>query len=96
MDNSCTNTELAPIDLAGMTFNVNKYTYTDGHVSIWLTGPRGAKYFLRGFLGEDNGVRQVISWNSGAPLRKRGNEIRVVQLGDVIEVTPPRLVRGLA
>lgn len=51
-----------------------------------LTGPKGAQYFLRGFLGPDTGLRQVISMKSGAPLRQRGNEIRVIRLGDVIEM----------
>lgn len=54
--------------------------------STWhLTGPRGAVYFLRGFLRDDTGLRQVISWKSGQPLRVKGNEVRVIQLGDVIE-----------
>lgn len=54
--------------------------------AIHLTGVRGATYFLRGFLGDDTGKRQVISWKSGQPLRVRGNEVRVLHLGDTIEV----------
>lgn len=50
-----------------------------------LTGARGGVYFLRGFLGTDTGVRQVISWKSGQPLRVKGNEVRVVVMGDMIE-----------
>ena len=56
--------------------------------SEWeLTGPRGAVYFLRAFIEKDGdtGLRQVISWKSGAPLRVRGNEVRVHVLGDIIE-----------
>ena len=52
----------------------------------FLTGPRGAQYQLRGFLGQDNGLRQVISCKSGQPLRVKGNEVRVYHIGDVIEV----------
>lgn len=55
-----------------------------------LVGPRGATYLVRPFLyrnpAHDTGVHQVISLTSGAPLRVRGNEVRVVVLGDVIEV----------
>lgn len=50
-----------------------------------LTGTRGAQYFLRKFLGEDKGLRQVISYKSGQPLRIAGNEIRVRHIGDIIE-----------
>ena len=57
-------------------------------VQTWLHGPRGGTYFLRGFLGKDDGLRQVVSWKSGAPLRVKGNEVRVYLLGNVIEVAP--------
>lgn len=63
--------------------------------SEWhLAGPRGATYFLRGYMrqlviGQDDGVRQVISWTSGQPLRVKGNEVRVVVVGDVIEQYVP-------
>lgn len=98
-----TTTELAPITLAGTQFTVRQvvFTYTDRDGSprtgteVFLTGPRGAEYFLRGFLGDDNGLRQVISCKSGAPLRKLGNEIRVLHLGDLIEQAPARPVRAL-
>jgi hypothetical protein len=58
-----------------------------------LIGPRGARYLLRGFLyrngATDTGIRQVISLTSGAPLRVRGNEVRVVVVGDIIEQHNP-------
>ena len=57
-------------------------------ITVILRGPRGAEYFLRAFneRNGDTGLRQVISYKSGQPLRVRGNEIRVYHLGNVIEV----------
>jgi hypothetical protein len=62
--------------------------------SEWhLIGARGARYLLRPYLlragQNDNGVRQVISLGSGAPLRQGGNEVRVVVVGDIIEKYVP-------
>ena len=93
---TATTVERGTVTLGTTTYKVTEIqlsTYTDAITgdarpasSEWhLTGPRGAVYFLRGFLGTDTGVRQVISWKSGQPLRVRGNEVRVIQLGDVIE-----------
>ena len=58
------------------------------NITVWLTGPRGAQYFLRPYIERngDTGLRQVISWKSGQPLRVRGNEVRVYHLGDIITV----------
>lgn len=78
---------LAPVTLGKTTYQVEYWADSDTTV---LTGPRGAQYFLRGFLyrrgASDTGLRQVISFKSGQPLRVRGNEVRVYLLGDVIEV----------
>ena len=92
-----TTTE-APVVLAGRTFAVQALamTYRDRRgqvrstVDTHLIGPNGAEYFLRGYLGEDTGARQVISFRSGAPLRIKGNEVRVTIFGDVIEEVPAR------
>jgi hypothetical protein len=84
-----------PVVLAGTTYRVQRMTY-DGDVlpeNVFLYGPRGGGYFLRGFLGDDNGLRQVISWKSGAPLRVAGNEIRVVDVAGVLEQYVPAKVR---
>ena len=75
---------------------VHEWTYPDARpasAETFLIGPRGARYLLRGFLGPDTGVRQVISMTSGAPLRVRGNEVRVHQLGSIIETAPTRRAR---
>lgn len=85
--------ELGTIKLGTTTFRVEEQRYhSTGGSMIWLHGPR-ATYFLRGFAlraGQvDDGVRQVISWKSGAPLRQRGNEIRVVHIGNVVEQLVP-------
>jgi hypothetical protein len=82
-----TVTEAGTITLGRTEYRVEVQTATSGEVmNTWLYGPRGATYFLRGFLGTDTGRRQVISWKSGQPLRVRGNEVRVNILGGVIEV----------
>lgn len=82
-----TLTDAPAVTLGKTTYAVQIQTMTmTGRTEVHLTGPRGAGYFLRGFLGKDDGLRQVISWKSGAPLRVRGNEVRVVAVGDVIEV----------
>jgi hypothetical protein len=81
------------VKLGRTTYTVTESVYRDGRYpsSTYLTGPRGALYFLRGFLGEDTGLRQVISMGSGNPLRVQGNEVRVFHFGDHIEVaTKPR------
>lgn len=76
------------ITLGSSTFRVEVQTYSNGNSTTWLHGARGAVYFLRPYLCRkgDDGVRQIISWKSGAPYRQRGNEIRVVAIGDQIEV----------
>lgn len=101
MDTATITTELAPVTLAGSEFTVRECVFTwtdrDGKTrtgsEVFLTGARGAEYFLRGFLNGDNGLRQVISCKSGAPLRKHGNEIRVIRIGDILEQAPARPVR---
>lgn len=84
-----------PVLLAGALYAVTEYrhTYPDGTpetTNLYLAGPRGGVYFLRGFLGQDTGVRQVISTKSGQPLRVHGNEVRVLLLGDTLEQYVPR------
>lgn len=91
--------QFAPITLGKTTYEVERQVSTwvdsmDGKTksseTIWLTGPRGASYFLRASIqsmtGTDSGMRQVVSWKSGQPLRVQGNEVRVTLLGDIIEV----------
>lgn len=92
-----TTRDLGTVDLAGTTYTATELlfsSYTDRITGetrpeshdVHLTGPRGAVYLLRPFLGADTGLRQVISLGSGAPLRRKGNEVRVIRIGDVIEV----------
>jgi hypothetical protein len=96
-----TTHERGSVQLGRTTYTVVDLTFSEYVDSIsgaarpssgetHLIGPRGARYLLRGFLLRkdqvDDGVRQVISLGSGQPLRVRGNEVRVLALGDVIEV----------
>lgn len=50
-----------------------------------LTGPRGAQYQLAPLNDPHDGVYAVVSLGSGRELRVRGNAVRVVHIGDVIE-----------
>lgn len=87
--------QLPPVTLGRTTYAVETWTHTwtdelrggleCSDTMTVLTGPRGAQYFLRGYLGKDTGRRQIISFTSGQPLRVNGNEVRVHLLGDVIE-----------
>lgn len=77
------------VTLMGRTFTVQIQTFTyEGRATrseIRLTGPRGAVYFLRGYLGPDSGHRQIIAYNGGNPWRLKGHEIRAFLVGDVID-----------
>lgn len=86
-----TMTDAGTVTLGRTTYRVETQTMTaTGNVETWLHGPRGAVFFLREYLGADDGLRQVISWKSGAPLRVNGNEVRVYLLGNVIETAKSR------
>jgi hypothetical protein len=80
--------ERGTITLAGKTFRVEvqHYTATGGNM-VWLHGPRGGTYFLRAYIerGGDTGIRQVISWGSGKPLRN----LHVVEIAGQIEEFVP-------
>lgn len=83
-----TVTPAGKITLAGTQFSVQTATTADAdgkvtHVETHLLGARGSLYLLRPY--GTTGVFQVVSLNTGAPWRKQGNEIRVVQLGGIIE-----------
>lgn len=90
-----TETDLGQIKLGRTTYTAMRQTHTNGDAAgtstVHLTGPRGAGYFLRGYLGADTGLRQVISWKSGQPLRdsRTGAEVRVIELGDHLELHVP-------
>ncbi len=83
----------APVVIAGRLFTVEVTTSTfdigngpQSRTSTFLVGARGAYYYCRPYLNDDSGVRQVISWKSGAPLRdKYQRPVRVLVLGDVVE-----------
>lgn len=88
--------KLPAVTLGRTTYSVEEWTHSwvdalrgnkecESTTTV-LTGPRGAQYHLRAFAGPDTGLRQVVSFKSGAPLRVAGNEVRVYQLGDIIEV----------
>lgn len=60
---------------------------SDGEDITWLTGPRGGAYMLHPLNPFDNnGVYRIRPFNSDGFLRVQGNEVRVVMLGNAIEV----------
>jgi hypothetical protein len=79
--------------LAGTRYRVEEIVHAGGREStITLTGPRGGHYFLRGYLSGSAaacGVQRVISWSGGQPLRHKGNEVRVIFVGDQLEEYVP-------
>lgn len=87
-----TSTPGGTIELAGTTFEIERITneFNDGttDTDTYLHGARGAVYLLRPYIerGGDTGIRQVISLKSGAPWRKKGNAVHVVEIAGMIEV----------
>jgi hypothetical protein len=62
------------------------FTVTTINGETFLTGNRGAMYFLRSFTGADNGIREIVSCKSGSELRDHaGRVVRVMVVGDIIE-----------
>ncbi len=80
-----TTQTIAPVAINGKPFTARHMTHATGGDDIILTGPRGAEYFLRGFLNRDD-VHEVVSFKSGNEMRdKFGKKVRVVCIGEVIE-----------
>lgn len=91
-----TETVIGTVKLGTTTYTVSHIVCTwddagetkTGH-DVTLTGPRGSRFLVRPFLyrkgQQDMGVHQVINLKSGAELRSRGNLVRVVMVGDIIE-----------
>lgn len=75
-----------PVKLGSSIYQVKVQRFNNGQETVHLTGPRGAEYYLLGSLGEDTGLRKVISWKSGNPLRVKGNEVKVIHIAGVIEM----------
>lgn len=76
------------VQLGRTIYRAEVQQFANGASDTYLHGPRGATYLLRRFIERkgDTGLRQVISLKSGAALRVQGNEVRVYQIGNVIEV----------
>lgn len=79
------------VKLGSATFEVHRFVFehpgSEPRFETHLIGKRGATYLLRPYLEKngDSGLRQVISLNTGAPLRQKGNEVRVIEIAGVIE-----------
>lgn len=55
------------------------------HSDTYLEGARGGFYYLRPYLGDDNGARQMISMKSGGAYRIQGNAVKVIEVAGIIE-----------
>lgn len=79
------------VKLGPSVFEVRRFRFehpdSEPRFETHLIGKRGATYLLRPYLEKngDSGLRQVISLNTGAPLRQKGNEVRVIEIAGVIE-----------
>jgi len=79
------------VKLGSSVFEVRRFTFehpgSEPRFETHLIGKRGTTYLLRPYLEKkgDSGLRQVISLNTGAPLRQNGNEVRVIEIAGVIE-----------
>lgn len=80
--------EAGTIKLGRTTYTV-KIQRNDGYeeVTTWLHGPRGGAYLLQSISQlNDTGIYRAMSLVSGKFLHVRGNEVRVLMLGNLIEV----------
>lgn len=64
------------------------YFTADGtykHSDTYLEGARGGFYYLRPYLGQDTGRRQMVSMKSGGNYRIKGNPVEVIEVAGIIE-----------
>lgn len=79
------------VKLGSSVFEVRRFTFdhpgSEPRFETHLIGKRGATYLLRPYLEKngDSGIRQVVSLNTGAVLRQKGNEVKVVEIAGIIE-----------
>ncbi len=82
------------ITLGTSKFNVQRSTWVSseeadgGRCETQLIGARGSLYTLVPRVNHKNehfGEYVVVSMNTGQPMRKKGNVVRVIELGGIIE-----------
>lgn len=73
----------ATVAIGGKTFTVELSEADPSYIA--LIGVRGAENFLRGYTNLE-GIFQVISWKSGAPVvNKAQQQLKVAVMGNLIE-----------
>jgi len=78
--------EAGTIQLGKSSFTVELQVFPNGEITTWLHGTRGADYILQPVsMFESTGKYRIMSFNSGAFLRRSGNEVRVFMFGNIIE-----------
>ena len=80
-----TTTNAGTVKLGTATYAVEIQTFHNGTEMIWLTGARGGVYHVRPYRNAKDGLCQVASWKTGMPLIQRGQEVRVIRIGDILE-----------
>lgn len=71
------------VRIGGKTFTIELSDADPSYIA--LIGVRGAENFLRGYTNLE-GIFQVISWKSGAPVvNKAQQQLKVVVMGNLIE-----------
>lgn len=79
------------VTLGTSIFEVRRFTFaypgSKERFETHLIGKRGSTYLLRPYMERngDSGIRQVISLNTGAPLRQQGNVVEAIEIAGVIE-----------
>jgi len=78
--------EAGTIQLGKSSFDVKLQAFPNGEVTTWLHGARGAEYILQPLSSiENSGKYRIMSFGSGAFLRRAGNEVRIFMFGNLIE-----------
>lgn len=71
------------VSIGGKSFTVEiPENYPD---QLWLHGTRGGVNFLRGYTNRE-GLFQIVSWKSGAPVMNKAQQpLAVMLMGTIIE-----------
>lgn len=87
--------EYVQLSKTGAPYRIDSVTFTaTGRTELQMIGPRASVYLLHQLNAP--GVLRPVSLNTGAPLRRKGNEVLLIGLGGVFEPTTPAAVAATA
>lgn len=83
-----TTTDAGAVKVGRTTYTASVQAFENGHVVTWLTGPRGGQFFLRAITtrGKETGLFEAASLTTSSTIRDRGNAVRFIVLGGLVEV----------